>query len=96
MGDCGRVDRRRDPLENFALDEYFSRLLGMEDGPDPGAEDEPIIQVVNREHCLKKMNPFPGKDESEFDIIDSILSVKKVLLNHNEEVKEESPIIGYG
>ena len=49
-------------------------------------EGDPIIHVVTRKHRMKKMNPFPRLNESEFEFVDTVISLKKII---PKEVKGE-------
>ena len=55
-------------------------------------EGEPAIEVVTKNHQVKKMNPHPTKQETEFDLVDKLVTVKKVIPDQKYEAQAESSL----
>jgi len=49
-------------------------------------EGDPIIQIITRKSQKKRINPFPGRNEKGFEIVDTVVTLKKMI---PKEVKED-------
>ena len=46
---------------------------------EPVAAEDPTIEVVLRNHQMKKINPFPRRKENEFEMVDTVVSLKRII-----------------
>ena len=79
------VGGRRAPLKNVGQESALGE-------PVEDLRQEGAIQVVTMSHQVKKMNLHPAKDEPEFEMVDKMVSIKKVIPDNEPEDQADSSL----